>query len=63
MGLAAARQRAMSVLNEIADGKYKRASDLEPFENALEEWCLRDQSQNKSYSKVKEKLNYMFALI
>jgi len=54
MGLAAARQRAMSVLNEMSEGEYKRASDFELFENALEEWYLRDQSQNKSYSQVKD---------
>jgi len=54
MGLAAARQRAMSVLNEMSEGEYKRASDFELFENALEEWYLRDQSHNKSYSQVKD---------
>lgn len=54
MGLAAARQRAMSVLNEMSEGEYKRASDFELFEHALEEWYLRDQSQNKSYSQVKD---------
>ena len=48
MGLAAARQRAMSVLNEMADGEYKRASDLELFENALEEWYFKTNPKTKA---------------
>ena len=53
MGLAVARQRAMIVLSDMADGEYKRSKTLQLFDGALEDWYEKDQAKNKSFTQVK----------
>ena len=53
MPLAAARQRAMNALLEMADGEFKRSTNLQLFEHALDDWYAKDQRQNKSFIQVK----------
>ena len=53
MPLAAARQRAMNALLEMADGEFKRSTNLQLFEHALDDWYEKDQRQNKSFIQVK----------
>ena len=53
MPLAAARQRAMNALLEMADGEFKRSTNLQLFEHALDDWYEKDQRQNKSFMQVK----------
>ena len=52
MPLAAARQRAMNALLEMADGEFKRSTNLQLFEHALDDWYEKDQRQNKSFIQV-----------
>jgi integrase len=58
MGLAIARQRAMTVLSDMADGEYKRSKSLQFFEDALEDWYQKDQAQNKSFTQVKNAVEF-----
>ena len=53
MPLAAARQRAMNALLEMADGEFKRSTNLQLFAHALDDWYEKDQRQNKSFMQVK----------
>ena len=53
MPLAAARQRAMNALLEMADGEFKRSTNLQLFAHALDDWYKKDQRQNKSFMQVK----------
>ena len=53
MPLAAARQRAMNALLEMADGEFKRSTNLQLFAHALDDWYEKDQRQNKSFIQVK----------
>ena len=54
MSLNTARQHALVVLNEMAQGEYKRTNSFELFSDALQEWYLRDQSTNKSFAQVEK---------
>ena len=54
ISLSAARQRAMNALLEMADGEFRRSSNLDLFEHALEDWYNKDQSKNKSFLQVKK---------
>jgi len=57
MPLNAARQIALATLNEMAQGEYKRTNSFELFSDALQEWYLRDQSPNKSFSQVEKTMS------
>jgi integrase len=57
MPLNAARQIALTTLNEMAQGEYKRTNSFELFSDALQEWYLRDQSPNKSFSQVEKTMS------
>ena len=52
--LNSARQDALVILNEMAQGEYKRTNSFELFSDALQEWYLRDQSTNKSFAQVEK---------
>ena len=53
LSLADARQRAMTSLQMMADGEFNREKSFDTFEQALEEWYSKDQSQNKSFAQVR----------
>ena len=53
MSLADARQRAITSLQLMADGEFNREKSFDTFEQALEEWYSKDQSQNKSFAQVR----------
>lgn len=53
MSLGEARRRAMSTLQAMTDGDYSPLRSFEGFEQALDEWYLRDQASNKSVAQVK----------
>ena len=53
MSLGEARQRAITSLQMMADGEYNREKSFDTFEQALEEWYSKDQSQNKSFAQVR----------
>ena len=53
MSLTKARQRAMTSLQMMADGEFNREKSFDTFEQALEEWFSKDQSQNKSFGQVR----------
>ena len=57
MGLAVARQRAMIVLSDMADGEHKRSKTLQLFDSGLEDWYEKDQAKNKSFSQVKNAID------
>ena len=57
MGLAVARQRAMIVLSDMADGEHKRSKTLQLFDSALEDWYEKDQAKNKSFIQVKNAID------
>ena len=54
MSLNSARQHALVTLNAMAQGEYKRTNSFELFSDALQEWYLRDQSTNKSFTQVEK---------
>ena len=43
----------MNALLEMADGEFKRSTNLQLFEHALDDWYAKDQRQNKSFMQVK----------
>lgn len=52
--LLEARQRAVMVLREMADGEFQRSNELVYFSNALDEWFEKDQAQNRSVEQVRK---------